>query len=124
MDYILKLCSEVRALLHQERILLKTARARETVELSTKKAEVFSALQAELAKHDVSFFSEAVRLEIGTIANEAKENSQYFISVRNGLEGVIARLGASNPNSLVGTYDESGRKVSFVVSTGVYQKKV
>lgn len=119
-----EITSELHALLIQERDLLKAGRAAETISLSERKRELIETLEPLMNSWAAEHVPPAQIKAVSEIQTLAKENSQHFEAVRNGLRSLLDRLDSHSENAKIGTYDQYGNQMKFTRSEGGYKKSV
>lgn len=110
--------------LKTEKALLLSGKAREVVSLAEDKLAAINELEAVMAASPPETISESVRKSIAYVMTLAGENSAHFEAVRNGLRSAASRLETLSGGSLVGSYGQDGRQMSFTGATGRYVKRV
>ena len=119
-----RLAARLQDILMEERALLKSGRARETVTLAEEKTAVMQDIDAAIAAEEQGALSASDRRQIETIVGMARENTRHFEAVRNGLRSIASRIEGMDGNSSVGAYDQYGTKMPFSGATGGYLRKV
>lgn len=115
---------ELRELLIEERDLLKSGHAAETIELAGRKRELIETLEPLMNSWAAQHVPPAQFKAVAEIQTLAKENALHFNSVRNGLRSLIERLDSHSENSKIGAYDQYGNQMKFTRSEGGYKKSV
>ncbi len=114
----------LKDLLTTEKELLLAGKARQVASLADEKLSAMNDLEEVLAGSPSGTMLEGVRSSISTVMSLASENSAHFEAVRNGLRNAAARLETLGSGSLVGSYSQDGRQMSFTGATGRYLKRV
>ena len=115
--------AQLKDVLVQERALLRTGRGREAVDLMEFKLSAIERLEHAFGTFDVSDIPLRYREEMADIATLARENGIHFDAVRNGTRRAIQRLESMHDEAFVGSYTQTGSKVTFTAVTGRLLKK-
>lgn len=111
-------------ILGQEKQLLLSGRAKETVELVGAKMSALEVIDAAAIRAAPSSLSDTQKRRVETIKRMASENAAHFAAVRNGVQNLIQRVGRVTSDSFVGAYGAGGSQTPFTHATGGYLKKI
>ena len=115
--------TELKNALVEERRLLLSGQARDTVGLLPAKLSAMEDLQTAFGSLEPDAVPAAYREDIAGIARLARENAVHFEAVRNGMRRAIQRLESLHASAYVGSYTQTGGKVAFTEVTGRFLKK-
>jgi hypothetical protein len=115
---------EMRALLLEERRLLKAGHAPEVAEVSREKLRILLAMEAA-GRSEIDPTGRAeVAVAIEEIQRLAQENGMYLIALQRGIRSLASRISDLSGGQAVGAYGPAGKKLPFSRAPGVYAKRV
>ncbi len=115
--------AELKDALVEERRMLLSGQAKDTVALLGGKLQAMEDLQNAFGSLEPDAVPPAYRDEVAGIAQLARENAIHFEAVRNGMRRAIQRLESMHASAYVGSYTQYGGKMAFPEVTGGFLKK-
>lgn len=122
-DQIRQEIVRLKEVLFEERQLLLSGRAGETVALMNTKLGAVEELDRAFGTLEAGEIPAQFQKDMYEIAQLARENSVHFEAVQNGLRRAIQRLESLHADAHVGSYAQDGTRVAFTGVTGRFLRK-